>query len=94
LNGIAAVTPDHVVLCNPTGGVTLTLPAVATNVGQVITIKNLSNNAGNTCSVTPVVGATLQLAQAGAVGGAGFNVQNSVIGVISNGTSWFALNSN
>ncbi len=93
LNGISATTPDHVVLCTPAAaGVTLTLPAAASNTGQMITVKNVSNT--NTFTLAGVVatdgGSNLTVAVAG--NAASSPSSKSVVTVISNGTSWYVLN--
>jgi hypothetical protein len=95
LNGLAAVTPDSVVLCTCTAaGLTLTLPAVATNTGQVIKVKNISNT--NTFVLAGVVAGDGGPNRTVAVSGNANNSPQagSVLTVISNGTSWFVLDSN
>jgi len=92
LNGLAAGTPDSVVLCTcTTAGLTLTLPAVAANTGQMIIVKNLSN--ANTVTLAGVVatdgGPNLVMPVSGAA--AASPATGSSITVISNGVSWFVL---
>jgi hypothetical protein len=86
------VDGDDYILCNPTAATTLTLPAAANNSGHVITIKRI--NAGATgCSVTGIStadasGGTLALAAPANTGG----VSGNMVGVISNGTTWYVVN--
>ena len=93
LNGLTELVPDEVVLCTPgAAGLTLTLPAAASNTGQVITVKNVSNS--YTFVLTPIVatdgGPNLTVELAGTA--ANSPASGSVITTISNGTSWFVLN--
>jgi hypothetical protein len=93
LNGLSAGTPDQVVLCTPaSGSVTLTLPSAASNAGQMITVKNVSNT--NTFVLTPIVatdgGPNLVVSLAGTA--ANSPSSGSLVTAISNGSSWFVLN--
>jgi hypothetical protein len=93
LNGLSAGAPDQFVLVTPaTGSVTLTLPSAASNTGQLITVKNVSNT--NTFVLTPIVatdgGPNLVVSLAGTASNSPSS--GSLVTAISNGTSWFVLN--
>jgi hypothetical protein len=89
-------TTDFVILCNAAGkvlGVTITLPAAASNVGRMFVVKrlNVSNAAQDRCFLTPVgtsggtTTVTLDPPDVTAT-----NV-NSSFWVISDGTKWWAI---
>lgn len=88
LNGLAAATPDQVVLVNPTTAVaqTLTLPAVAGNSGQLIHIRNIS--AANDFNLAGASGGTLNIGASAA----GLPASGSLVSVICDGTTWFVIN--
>jgi hypothetical protein len=90
-------TTDFVVLCNAAGtgpaGVTITLPAAASNTGHIFVIKRINPVVGasssNRCFLTPVGGGTLTPAMDAP--DAGLTNINSGFWVVSDGTNWWTI---
>ncbi len=90
---------DYIVLCNAAGtgapGVTITLPAAASNAGRIFSVKriNATNATQDRCFLTPVgttagtTTVTLDSPDATAT-----NI-NSAMTVLSDGTKWWVINS-
>jgi len=86
---------DFLILCNAAGtggaGVTITLPAAASNTGRMFAVKRVNAAAGasDKCFLTPVGGATtpapLDAPDAGAT-----NI-NSTFWAVSDGTTWWII---
>jgi hypothetical protein len=95
----AILATDYVVLCNAAGtgaaGVTITLPAVASNAGRIFRVKRINpNNATqDRCFITPVgttagtTTVTLDAPDATAT-----NI-NSAMTLMSDGAKWWVISS-
>lgn len=76
---------NYTVLANNTSNMTISLPAAAANTGRIYFIKKISNN-GNTVTVTPSGGETID-------GASNYSISsyNRSIQVQSNGSAWYIL---
>jgi hypothetical protein len=87
---------DFMVFCNAasTGntGVTITLPAAASNTGRMFSVKriNANNATQDRCFVTPVATAASNIMRLDAPDATSTNT-NSGITLISDGTNWWIL---
>ncbi len=84
------LSTDEVVLCNGTAATVLTLPVAASNTGKMITIKRIG---GSTCQVTPISTTDFTAGSVSLTAPANNTPTRNMVTVISNGTTWYVLNS-